>query len=357
MSETEVLKPYSGPPATPDTFAQAFPQLETAIKKGVNNLDPESQASLNELMAQMRSNPPLPATVVNLHPWPLAFNYGSRILRGITIPACPPGQQFAHGFIRVWRKDWKYNENGNLVFSAISPIQIAAEFVREFSNKDNDGGGVIIYQGEKNPGKVEQVELYDVLGRALTDQVQGYEYDEENNKQPVMMFKSKFGSFADLLKSAILVRNEIYFRKVQAADHDYKLPDNKGKRNITDKHRMMAEVLYAEGMITKLPEWDLASRLDEGLSDSNCKACGRPVSVGGYKCTNCNNIIDVVAAFRDGADIPTAKFDLLTIDEAEEIEEIKAERAEAREAAKKLAATTPRQTKAQKAAAKSQQQS
>lgn len=331
MAETEIIKPYEGPPPSPENFSRAYPQMETAIKKGVNNLDAESQANLNEFMQTMRANPPKPATVVNLHPWPLAFGYGNRLLRGFTVPACEPGQicNFLH--IRNFRKDWEQNENGSLKFKPVTPIQIAAEFVREYANKDNDGGGVLIYLGESNPLKAGNVECYDSLGRQITNPKQGIETDEEGNKVPVMFQEPVFKPFDHLLKEAITIRNQVYLRKVQRADHDYNLPDGRGKRNVHDKHLLMAEVLYAEGIIKDLPKWDLSTKIDEGFSQNNCKACGGNVREGAYRCTNCGNILNVVEAFRDGAVIPEAKFANCTHDELEQIEEIKAERIKATE--------------------------
>ncbi len=330
----EAIKPYQGPPPTPENFTTAFPQMEATVKKGVNNLDEESQANLNALLAQMRSTPPKPATVINLHPWPLSFGYGNRLLRAITIPACPPGQLVAYSYIRVWRKDWEYNENGTLKFKAITPIQIAAEFIREFSNKDNDGGGVIIYEGEHNPDKVETVEVYDAMGRAQTTSRNSFEYDEENNRVPVIAYDPIRKSFKDVLKEAIAVRNQVYFRKVQAADHDYKLPDGRGKRNITDKHRLMAEVLYAEGVITSLPQWDLGSRLDEGLEEGNCPACASPRRAAAFRCGNCSHILNAYEAYKAGAiEYGHVSMDTMTSDEWEEVEQIKVERDEARNTA------------------------
>jgi hypothetical protein len=327
----DTIKPYQGPPPTADNFAVSHPQLTDAIKKGVNNLDPESQANLNDLMQTMRLSPPKPVTVVNLHPWPLAFGYGVRLLRGITVPACPPGQPFAHSYIRIWRKDWMYNENGSLKFVPILPIQIAGEFVREFSNPENDGGGVLIYEGEHNPDKAGEVETYDTMGRPVTKPIQTFEYDEENNKIPVLGTQPIKRKFVDVLKEAITARNRVYFRKVQTADRDWNLPDGRGKKNIHEKHLLMAEVLFAEGIITELPKWDLSSRLDEGLEEGNCPACASPKRSGAFKCANCNHILDPVEAYRNSAiEYGHLSMEALTSDELDSIEEIRDEREKAR---------------------------
>lgn len=321
------LKPYTGPPATPETFPEAFPQYEQAIKKGVNNLDQESQTSLNELMSQMRSTPPKPATIINLHPWPLTFGSTNIYLRGLSVPACNPGQPFAHYHIRGYRREWEYNENGSLKFKAILPIRLAAEFVREFSNKDAYGGGVIIYEGEGHPDKVDLVETYDAIGRPITTSKQVVVYDEENRPIQEIGQAPVKRKLSAILAEAVAARNKFYMQRVQKADHDYRLPDGRGKWLLTDTHRLMAETLFAEGVIAKVPDWNLASRFEQGISDNNCKACGHAPQAGAYKCMHCGNILNVLEAYRDFAiEYGHAKMEMLTSDEWEEVEEIKAQR-------------------------------
>lgn len=350
----ETIKPYQGPPPTPNNFAQAHPEIEHAVKKGVNLLDPESQANLEAVKAMMRSNPAKPATVVNLHPWPLAFGYGNPLLRGITIPACPPGQVYAHAYIRVQRYDKYLTDNGSYNYRPIYPIQIAGEFLREFSNRDNDGGGVIIYEGEINPDKAKEVELYDPMGHAITRAVQRWEYDEEDHKIPVTGFEPIRGDFSKALKEALTVRNAAYLRKVQAADHDYNLPDGRGRRNINDKHLLMAQVLHAEGILRELPKWNLSPTAEEEIEMGRCPACDVMRKGKGFKCHNCGYVLDPLAAFKAGA-IPYGDLSLtlLTVDEMEELEEIQAEREANR---KKFEAKREKATKGKGAKEKASEQ-
>ena len=131
------------------SWAAADPAMANSLRTGSpNKLDQTSALALKALEQQMRQTPPKPATVINLHPWPLTFGATCRFLRGITVPACEPGMPYAYLHIRGYRRDWEYNEDGSLKFKPILPIQLAAEFVREFSNKDTYGGGVIIYEGD-----------------------------------------------------------------------------------------------------------------------------------------------------------------------------------------------------------------
>lgn len=328
MPDQDTITPYSGPvKETPENLSVAFPTIQRAVEKGKNVLDQESQQNLDELRAQMRSTPPKPATIVNLHPWPLSLSH-IRLCRGITVPACPPGQEMAWTHVRTWRTDWKYNENAALVFSAIHPIKLAGEFVREFSDKDNDGGGVLIYEGDSSPAKVTQVETYNPMGRPEVIEQMGFEYDEEGNKIPVPILKPIFGNFTELVKAARKMRNDIYFRKVQNADHDYRLPDGRGRKSITDKHRLMAEVLHAEGVIPVVPEWNLAGRMEAGLSEHDCPSCQTPTKEGAFLCANCKHILKPLEAYRNGAiEFGHMSFELLSTDEMEEAEQIRQERA------------------------------
>jgi hypothetical protein len=326
----ETLKPYQGPPPTPENFGQAFPQYEQALKKGVNNLDQDSQTNLNELRRQMRSSPPKPATVINLHPWPLTFGATNRFLRGITIPACEPGMPYAYHHIRGYRTDWEYNENGTLKFKAILPIELAGQFVREFSNKDSYGGGVIIYEGEGNPEKVDLVESYDPIGRVQTIQKSVIVYDEENRPIQEMGEIPIRKKLNDLLVEARSQRNAAYLLRVRKADHDYNLPDGRGKWLINDTHPLMAEILFAEGVISEVPKWNLASRFEQGLSENNCKSCGSPTKTDSYKCA-CGNILDPLAAYMDFAiEYGHAKMEMLASDEWEQVEEEKLRRQSAK---------------------------
>lgn len=315
-------------------FARSFPIYEQAVKKGVNNLDPVSQGRLNEMRAEMRSNPSRPATVVNLHPWDLMFSAGIPLLRGIQVPACPPGQIYSFHHIRVKRFEMFYEEDGTMAYRPLRPIQLAGEFVREFSNKDNDGGGVIIYEGESNPDKVGTVETYDSAGRPMTMDKPGLEYDEDNRPQQIVEKHPVRRSFDEMLKEAIALRNKVYFDKVQRADRDYHLPDGRGRRLITEKHRLMAEVLFAEGIIPVVPEWNLASRMEQGLSENNCPACATPTRQGAFKCASCGHILSAFEAYKAGAiEYGHVSFETMSSDEWEQAEELKAEREKNRSAA------------------------
>ncbi|HEV7674382.1 MAG TPA: hypothetical protein VGQ12_07620 [Candidatus Angelobacter sp.] len=345
LPSTDRVIPYQGgavrlSPAAQQTskaaeeFAKANPMLDALIsaktaeqRKSANRLDDKSQNSLNDLRARMRSTPAKAATVINLHPWDLMFPSGIRLLRGIQIPACHPGMPFAYHHIRGYRMDWEYNEDGTQKFMEILPITLAAQFVREFSDQHNDGGGVIVYEGDGHPDKMGEVEVYDPIGRVQTREVPGVVFNAEDQEEAAMIAVPIKRKLSELIEEARQVRNRIYLDKYRRAYRDYNLPGGKGKFLVTPKHMLISEVLLSEGLIAKLPDWNPGDRSDEGLEQDNCKACGTPRRKGAYKCLSCNSILNALEAFKDYAiEWGHAKFDALTSDEYAEAEAIYEER-------------------------------
>lgn len=307
-TQSDVLKPYQGPPATPDNFTQAYPEFERAVKQQLapqvarNPLDPASERNLAELRRQVARNPFPAATVINLHPWDLQA--ADMFIRGIVIPACQPGQDFSYHHIRSWHHDKRYSEDGtHFIFSAIRPIDKAAQFLLKFADPEMYGGGVIIYEGDRHPNKVEMVELYSPDGRPMVNIQDGYEEDDEGHKIPLRMEVPIKGSLREIIEKTRASRNELYLRRVTQADEWFKSQDSKDRRNITPLHRLMAEVLVAEGILREAPDWNLTSKIDMNKELKRCKQCDSVVQGDGYKCTNqsCGNILDALGAFMDGA--------------------------------------------------------
>jgi hypothetical protein len=353
MSTTDTITPYKGPmevhagplPKDPEQaakvmsdaavkFSSVFNEYERAIKKGTNPLDEVTATNLNELKRQMRSTPPKPATVINLNPMDLEFGATNLYMRGIKVPACNPGMPYSKYHIRHWRHESFYLEGGERNFRPILPIHMAAEFVREFSHKDNYGGGVIVCEGEINPEKLApdfEVETYDQMGRPITMDRQGVEYDEENHAIATIIQTPVRRRLHDLITESRSARNAFYRKQVRKAERDYRLPDGRGKANISEVHLLMAQVLHADGELPVMPDWNLTSRMEQGLSDHNCKACGNVPREGAYKCQNCGNILNALEAYKDFAiEFDHAKMAMLTSDELEEAELVRMEREESK---------------------------
>lgn len=338
MSETEVIKPYEGPPATPNNFADAFPEIVAAVtgpKRGRNPLDAQSQRNLDDLRRQVRANPFKPATVINLHPWPLSSN--DRFIRGIVIPACEPGMDFAHHHIRSWSHDYSYAEDGqSFKFLPIKPIEKATQFLVKFADPEVYGGGVIVYEGESHPNKMGRVELYNPDGRPQVDLKNAIEYDDEDHPVPTVQEIPIMGELSKMIAEQRQRRNAFYKARVEWADSKSKSKNDSDRRLITDQHRLMAEMLHAEGVLPALPDWNLASRMELGLSASNCKSCGNPTNKTGYACGSCGNIIDALAAYLDHKiEFTHAKMEMLSSEQMEVAVAEEAEREKKRAKLKK----------------------
>jgi hypothetical protein len=334
----EIIVPYEGGTVRVSEQAQAAakaaqewavadPGFTRAKVKGVQELDQESAQARLEIMRQMRTTPPKPATIINLHPWPLTFGATSRLLRGITVPACELDMPLAYHHVRGYRLDWEYNENGTFKFKPILPIEMAAQFIREFSNKDAYGGGVIIYEGDLHPDKMDLVEVYDPIGRPQTTETRGFEYGEENEKIPTLLQTPVKRKLLGLIEEHTKQRNAAYLARVRKADHDYKLPDGRGKWLINDTHLLMAQVLFSQGIIQKLPEWNLSDRMEAGLAEHNCPACMASPKEGAFACSACGHILKALEAYRAGAiQWGHASMETMSSDELDEAEEIRTER-------------------------------
>lgn len=311
MPSSDVITPYDGgvvrmsPEAqvaakASQEFSSSFTSFQPQSRKH-NRLDGETQNNLDELTAAMRRTRPKPAMVINLHPFELQFNADNFLLRGHSVPPCLPGMPYAYKAIRGWRHDGgMYNENGSRKFKPILPIDVAGQFAREFNKNETFGPGVIIYEGEAHPDKVGLVETYDPMGRLITLEQPGVEYDEEDKEIAVTLKVPVREPLLDIISTMRAKRNAFYLKQVQTADDWAKQQDGKARRWIQASHRRMAEILHADGVIPFIPDWSLATRVEKGLSEENCSACGNPTKAGAYKCLTCGNILDALKALKEG---------------------------------------------------------
>lgn len=339
MPSSEIITPYQGgqvrmsPEAqvasrAASEFTQSFESTFDPSKRKYNRMDRASAQNLEELTVQMRRDRPKPATVINLHPFDLQFNADNYLLRGHVVPACLPGMPYSYKALRGWRHDGgSPNEDGSRRFKAILPIDVAGQFVREFNDEQTFGPGVLIYLGDSHPDKTGDVEIYDVKGRPITTEQDSFDVDEDDNRIPIKVKASVIQKFSDLLADLRQRRNAYYLRRVQTANDLASKDGGKFSSWIRHSDRLMAEVLYHEGIIDAVPGWKLATKLDKGMSEKDCPSCQRPVQKNAYRCDNCSNILDALAAFKDGAiDFEHAKIALLPDDQFTEAKEIHTER-------------------------------
>jgi len=290
--------------ATASEFGPVNAGLASPPRKGIRNLDQQSQQNLDQCRRQLRSNPPKPATIINLHPWPLYYTNGDYYVRGITVPACEPGMDFSYAYVRLSKTERDMNEDGTLKFKPVSPIQIAGQFYKDFGESEIYGGGVIIFEGEHNPTKLlaaqTEVETYQPDGRADVRLVAGYVIDEEGHKIPENIEEPVKAKLTVLLETARRKRNERYMLKVQWADAHYKSTKAGDRALVTDQHRMMAEVLHAEGILPEVPDWNLASKMELGLAEDRCKHCGSNPAKDAFLCPN-GHVLDPLKAYLNAA--------------------------------------------------------
>lgn len=318
------VKPYQGPPATPDNFTEAYKefdipkgQVEAAgggrlvtgtPVRGLRPLDTDSQRRLDQFWRQIRMNRPAPATVINLHPWELFFISTNPFLRGIRVPPCQPGEPFAYHHIRTVSADKSYKEDGTFEFAAVLPIQKACQFLVAFADPETYGGGVLVYEGDQHPNNMKQVETYGPNGSLNVTKVNGYEEGDEGEKIPVVIDHPIRRDLHEMITQQRLLRNEHYLRQMDVANELYGSKEPKARREVTKspKYKLMARMLDSEGLLPKECEtWALLAPGTEPVQEPAvpvelCKRCGAALT-GGYACGACNNIIDPLAAYMDFA--------------------------------------------------------
>lgn len=322
-------------------FANANPDYIRSLQsarevKGINPLDPVSNQRLQEMRQRLRTHRPKPATVINLHPWPLQFSGSDIYLRGIYIPACHPGEAFAYQHIRSYRPEKEYNEDGTFEFKPILAIDMAGQFLRDFSNVDIYGGGIVIYEGEGHPDKMGEVETYDQMGKPHTVPSTAVEYDEENRPVTVDVQIPVMRPLAELIATETKKRNAFYLNRVKQADQNYNRPDGKGKSLVTNLHSLMADVLFAEGIIAAVPSWDLKGSVELGLRDEPCPSCGGLPKAEAFRCVSCSHVLLPFEAYMNGAiEYGHASMDLMDGEAWELVEREHARRKEVKEKAKR----------------------
>ncbi len=135
-------------------------------------------------------------------------------------------------------------------------------------------------------------------------------------------------SFPEMLKSLRAARNNFYLQQVRKAERWVK----KGEKFAPfsqDYHIAMAQVLVSEGVIPGVPEelTGLATREQRAIAEHNCPSCQHPVNKSAYRCEHCSNILDALAAFKDGAiEFAHAKIALLPDEKYAEAEKIHKQR-------------------------------
>jgi hypothetical protein len=260
-----------------------------------------------------------PVTILNLNPFALKINGG--VYFPDEVPACLPGHPYAIHVIRQTR--WGHRDLGcdaqNMMqmepVPAIPLVQ-AAEYIREFVQREGGFGGVLCYVGSQHPetfkkgAKVRVPEVaYNDLGEFYVD-VQEREFHE-------------------LLSSVRQKRNESLLRRLQSANSWYE--NDSQRMNVNDSHRDIARLALHEGLISELPKWVLQSSISMEKQPDLCPSCASQPKMGAILCVNCRHIFDVVAAYKNARIAYGAvEMDRLTAEEWKIVNQIKAERDKAK---------------------------
>lgn len=180
-----------------------------------------------------------PATVVNLHPFPLMVNLGELGVLRVTAAA-------ADGTPAVLRiTDYRFSMrdlgDGNFVPVSVLPSELAREIDREYK----DTGGVFWFPGDRDPDDAE-------VSAARDQQRRWWRL--------------------------------IYQRAVDSWSryHQHKM--------ITDRQRDAARALFASGEIAQLPEWVTITRAQSDRME--CPMCGEDIKRNAKICHFCRTRLD-----------------------------------------------------------------
>jgi hypothetical protein len=177
------------------------------------------------------------ATVVNLNRFPLAVAIAD-LPTPFAVPAATVAEPVIKHVLNQHFRTMRDLGDARFVPEAVLPVQIAAEFEREYA----ETGGVFWYRGAGEPSA-------EMLAEARAKQLAWY--------------KREFGKAVD----------------AWSRYHQHKM--------ITDRQRDAATILHATGEIAQLPEWVTLTR---AMSDrSECPMCGESIKRAAKVCKECRS--------------------------------------------------------------------
>lgn len=283
-------------------FGGSFDQVFSpeAYGEGVRRMH-RKRNNLEQLMARIK---PRPWTVVNLMPFPLNVNgvLHSHLMRsdGNQVPACLPGEDFAHIVISEVLYSIKDEGAGmdnldNYNPEPWDPAILAGDYQHEFVTRMGCGG-VVIYEGDQKPDECGQ---------------------------------------RDAVEKARKARNQWLLRKVQEAEAEWSDSSGRGRKNITELHRKAAEVLLHDKVLKHQPAWLLATH-EVGKAPQPCPGCGEVAEKNAAICKHCNYVYDPLQAYKSTLiDYTHVAMTRLTTGQWKEANAIKAEREEKKRAAER----------------------
>lgn len=242
--------------------------------------DPEFETVLQSMRMRHAKTGISPATVINMLPLPLVVNSPMHTIGGVRIAACTGADKdfTAH----VWHEcaiEVRYIGEGINQPWDFLPIQLAEAFESEYYSM----GGVVAIVGlptEKNLSKPEnEKKIFEALDR---------------------MYVWMMG-------------------KIIEANALWNSPNHGLSAAIVEVHRVCAIRMFEIGKIPELPAWIQAVR-EQSAIEAKCPSCAIIPAAGAFRCISCNEILDPVAAFRNGSiQEDHASLERLTREEVEEL--------------------------------------
>jgi hypothetical protein len=260
-----------------------------------------------------------PVTLLNLNPFPLKINGGMYFPD--EVPAKKLGERYAVYVIRNTR--WGHKDLGadaqNMM--QVEPVPaiprlLASEYMREYAQQEGSTGGVLCYEGDKDPKNIKRGEKVRVPEVAFSESGELYVEVKERD-------------FHEVLEKVVVKRNQSIMKHLQYASAWYE--NDVQRMNVNDRHRDMARLALAEGLIEELPRWVLQANPEGQKKVEPCPSCMTTPKAGAIICINCNHIFDVLEAYRNTRiAFGAVEMDRLTADEWKIAHKIKEERDKAR---------------------------
>jgi hypothetical protein len=281
MSPAELERRRAQEIARRDQFAGLYPQIAASIDRAVianlpsdvnareviiptvgrNEEEDEKLAEVRKVHRRMAESTIIPATVINLAPWPVQGQGAHLMYPNRRIPACPIGQAFERFVFVSYDIDLE-DKGGRFGADAITPIALANDLVGQL--RPQKRGGLFHYMGDHLPGenpktKEEELKVWD-----------------KAKAEMVRYMKQKY----------------------REAEGFYQQPARKGLSNIVEEHRLSCQWLLHYRFLTGIPAWLTATR-EEGDVPDACPGCGQEPGAG-FACGNCGYIMNPLSAYQLG---------------------------------------------------------
>ena len=262
MAEKEFVR---DPKQDAREFANDFPEAASAVAGMVEGRaaptgGPRSAEErqllndVNEVHRVMAQLGPRPASVINLHPFPLKPQGIHN--QDIQVPACPLGVAYKQYVIESYAMDIA-DRGGRFTPRPVTAIDRAKDVLLQ--NDAHRRGGVVIYMGDHAPNK-----------KNLDD-----------------------------IEAARAAMVENYRRLYEEGETEWHRTDKSGRRNISDAMRWAAAYLLHYRLIQKAPEW--LTRVREAADvAARCPMCKAEPEKDAVICVKCNYIFKPDVAFELG---------------------------------------------------------